>query len=239
MTRLNNRADNQLRPLEIIRGFTQNAPGSVLVSFGNTKVICTASIEDKVPPFLRDQKRGWLTAEYSMLPGATSPRSDREAARGKQNGRTTEIQRLIGRALRAVVDFKALGERTIYIDCDVIQADGGTRTASITGGMVALYDAVQVLMEKQKLNINPIKQFMAAISVGIVKGTPMLDLCYEEDSAADVDMNIIMTEKGQFVEIQGTAEEEPFSEDQYLAMIGLAKAGIADIIRYQKSTLGI
>jgi len=205
------RATDQLRKLNITRAYTRHAEGSVLIECGDTKVICTASVEDKVPPFLKGKGQGWLTAEYGMLPRSTNTRSDREAARGKQSGRTQEIQRLIGRSLRAVTDLKALGERTIQIDCDVIQADGGTRTASITGAFVALHDAVTSLKNRQAIVSSPIRDFVAAISVGIFQGTPVLDLDYPEDSNSDTDMNVVMTGGGALVEVQGTAEGELFS----------------------------
>lgn len=230
MKRSNNRKLSELRPLKIERGYTKYAPGSVLISFGDTKVLCTATIEEKTPPFLRDTKEGWLTAEYSLLPSATHTRNSREVAKGKPSGRTSEIQRLIGRALRSVLDMKLLGERTIYIDCDVIQADGGTRTASITGGMVAIKDAVDYLLSHHLIKKNPIKEYIAAISVGIVKGEVMLDLAYEEDSACDVDMNVVMTESGKFIEIQGTAENAPFSDKELEKMLDLAKSGIKSIL---------
>ena len=228
--RVDGRQNHELRPFSIQRDFTKYAQGSVLVSCGDTKVICTASVEEKVPPFLKDSGQGWITAEYSMLPSATQERTNREVNKGKPSGRTQEIQRLIGRALRTAVDLKKLGERTIYIDADVIQADGGTRTASITGGMVALSDLVQSLTRKGKLHQNPIKEWIGAVSVGVINGVPMLDLCYIEDSKADVDMNIIMTESGKFVEIQGTAEASPFSAPQLTEMIGLATGGIQHLI---------
>ncbi len=207
------RAADQLREVEIIRHYTKHAEGSVLIKFGDTHVLCTASIEDKVPPFLRGKNQGWVTAEYGMLPRSTGSRMDREAARGKQSGRTQEIQRLIGRSLRAIIDLHKLGERTIHLDCDVIQADGGTRTASITGAYVALHDAISVLLKKGQIQQSPLRDAVAAISVGVYKGTPVLDLDYIEDSDCDTDMNIVMTGKGGFVEIQGTAEGEPFQRE--------------------------
>jgi len=232
-----NRSD--LRKISIIPGFIKYADGSVLMQDGNTKVICNATIDEKVPPFLRDKGRGWVTAEYAMLPRATDVRTPRAITKGKANGRSVEIQRLIGRSLRAVIDFKKLGERTIVIDCDVIQADGGTRTASITGGFVALNMAIQKLMKSGKIKENPIKEFMAAISVGIVNGEPVLDLCYKEDSNADVDMNVVMTEGGKIIEIQGTAEKHPFSINQLNELIGLANKGINKLISVQKKTLAL
>ena len=233
------RTPAQLRALRITRHYTLHAEGSVLVEFGNTKVLCTASVEDKVPGFLRGRGEGWVTAEYGMLPRATHTRGDREAARGKQSGRTQEIQRLIGRSLRAVIDLKALGERQITLDCDVIQADGGTRCASITGACVALHDAVSGLIAAGKLAQSPMRDFVAAVSVGIVAGAPVLDLDYDEDSACDTDMNVVMTGSGGIVEVQGTAEGEPFSRTQLDALIDLAAAGIADIVKAQKAALGI
>jgi ribonuclease PH len=232
------RAPDQLRKLSITRAYTRHAEGSVLIECGDTKVICTASIEDKVPPFLKGRGQGWLTAEYGMLPRATNTRSDREAARGRQSGRTQEIQRLIGRSLRAVTSLDALGERTIQIDCDVIQADGGTRTASITGAFVALHDAVTLLKNKQAIASWPIRDFVAAISVGLFRGTPVLDLDYPEDSNSDTDMNVVMTGAGKLVEVQGTAEGEPFSRYQMNAMLDLAEQGIGELVAAQKAALG-
>ena len=232
--RLDNRGSNQHRPIKVERNYTKHAAGSVLISYGDTKVICTASIEEKVPSFLRDQGQGWITAEYGMLPGATHSRVRREASRGKQTGRTNEIQRLIGRSLRAAVDLEKLGERTINLDADVIQADGGTRTAAITGCMVALSDAVQKLRSEGVLTENPIQGWLAAVSVGIVEGEVLSDLCYEEDSSAEVDMNIVMTEKGEYIEVQGTAEAGPFSTEQLTEMLAIAKDSIKDIIRIVK-----
>ena len=230
------RAD-ELRNIKIVRNFIKTAEGSALIEMGDTRVICTATIEDKVPPFLRDQKKGWVTGEYSMLPRSTHFRTVRESAMGKVGGRTHEIQRLIGRAMRSVVDLEALGERTIWLDCDVIQADGGTRTASITGAFVALKDAVSFALETQLIERQPVKDFLAAVSVGIVDGEPRLDLAYLEDASAEVDMNIIMTEKGKFIEIQGTAETEPFSRQQLDELLDLAGAGIKEIIALQKQVL--
>jgi len=231
------RAANQLRPVRITRGYTIHAEGSVLIEFGHTKVLCTASVEERVPPHKRGSGEGWVTAEYGMLPRATHTRSDREAARGKQSGRTQEIQRLIGRSLRAVFDLAALGERTISLDCDVIQADGGTRTAAITGAFVAAQDAVNKLLSEGKLSTSPIKDHVAAISVGIVQGTPLLDLEYTEDSACDTDMNVVMTGAGHFVEVQGTAEGAAFSRTEMNALLGLAEAGIAELVNLQKTAL--
>ena len=228
------RAANQLRPVRITRGYTIHAEGSVLIEFGATKVLCTASVEEKVPPHKRGSGEGWVTAEYGMLPRATHTRSDREAARGKQSGRTQEIQRLIGRSLRAVFDLKLLGERTIQLDCDVIQADGGTRTASITGAFVAAQDAVNKLMAQGKLATSPIIASVAAISVGIVQGTPLLDLEYAEDSACDTDMNVVMTGAGHFVEVQGTAEGAAFSRAEMNALLALAEKGIGELMVMQR-----
>jgi ribonuclease PH len=235
--RLNGRSAGELRPVRIQRGFTKHAEGAVLVEFGDTRVLCTASVEERVPPFLKDSGRGWVTAEYGMLPRATNTRTDREAARGKQSGRTQEIQRLIGRALRAVVDLRALGQRSIQIDCDVLQADGGTRTAAITGAFVALQDAVSWLMAKKLLAQNPIRDHVAAVSVGIFDGKPLLDLDYREDSACGCDMNVVMTGAGRFVEVQGTAEGEAFSRAELDALLGLAQTGIAQLIQHQKRAL--
>ena len=233
------RAPDQLRKLTITRAYTRHAEGSVLIECGDTKVICTASIEDKVPPFLKGRGQGWLTAEYGMLPRSTNTRSDREAARGKQSGRTQEIQRLIGRSLRAVTSLEVLGERTIQIDCDVIQADGGTRTASITGAFVALHDAVTVLKNRQAIANWPIRDFVAAVSVGIFQGTPVLDLDYPEDSNSDTDMNVVMTGGGGMVEVQGTAEGAPFSRKELDAMLALAERGIRQLVAAQKAALEI
>ena len=231
------RAAGELRPVEIIRHYTKHAEGSVLVKFGDTHVICTASVDEKVPPFLRGKNQGWVTAEYGMLPRSTGSRMDREAARGKQSGRTQEIQRLIGRSLRSVIDLDALGERTIQIDCDVIQADGGTRTASITGAFVALHDAVSGLQQQGLINATPLRDFVAAISVGVFQGTPVLDLDYLEDSACDTDMNVVMTGSGGFVEVQGTAEGAPFSRLEMDSMLGLAEQGIRQLIALQQAAL--
>lgn len=231
------RQPDQLRPVHFTRHFTKHAEGSVLVAFGDTQVICTASVEDRVPRFLTGQGQGWVTAEYGMLPRATGSRTGREAARGKQGGRTMEIQRLIGRSLRAVVDLKALGERTVTLDCDVIQADGGTRTASITGAWVALSDALSGLVERGELEQSPITTAVASVSVGIYQGTPVLDLDYAEDSNADTDMNVVMNDAGGFIEVQGTAEGQAFSAEEMQAMLGLARDGIADLTQRQQAVL--
>ncbi|WP_028455333.1 ribonuclease PH [Chitinilyticum litopenaei] len=227
----------ELRPVRLTRHYTRHAEGSVLVEFGDTKVICTASVEESVPGFLKGKGQGWVTAEYGMLPRSTGSRMKREAAQGKQSGRTQEIQRLIGRALRAVVDLEKLGERQISIDCDVIQADGGTRTASITGAFVALSDAINGLIAAGKLEQSPIREAVAAISVGVYEGTPVLDLDYPEDSACDTDMNVVMTASGGLVEVQGTAEGVPFSRTELDALLDLAQAGIAELIRLQDAAL--
>ena len=234
-----NRDAAQLRPLTITRNYTRHAEGSVLVEFGDTKVLCTASVEERVPPFLKGKGRGWVTAEYGMLPRSTNTRTDREAARGKQSGRTQEIQRLIGRSLRAVTDLGALGERQITLDCDVIQADGGTRCASISGACVALHDALSKLVAAGKLAGHPMRELVAAVSVGIVGGMPVLDLNYEEDSACDTDMNVVMTASGGIIEVQGTAEGEPFSRGELDTLLELAATGIGAIVAAQKSALGI
>ncbi len=231
------RAADALRPVRITRHYTRHAEGSVLVEFGDTRVLCTASVEEKVPPHKRGSGEGWVTAEYGMLPRATNTRSDREAARGKQSGRTQEIQRLIGRSLRCVFDLKKLGERTIALDCDVIQADGGTRTAAITGAFVAAHDAVRWLRERKLIEESPITDFVAAVSVGIVEGTALLDLEYTEDSACDTDMNVVMTGTGGFVELQGTAEGAAFSRRELDALMQLAEQGIALLILAQKAAL--
>ena len=237
MQRPSGRNPNQLRDIRITRHYTKHAEGSVLVEFGDTKVICTTSLVNSVPSFLRGKGQGWLTAEYGMLPRSTGTRMDREAARGKQQGRTVEIQRLIGRSLRAAVDLNALGENTINIDCDVIQADGGTRTASITGAWVALADAIAHLKAADKVTGEPLKRAIASVSVGIYQGVPVLDLDYPEDSAADTDMNVVMGNDGGIIEIQGTAEAEPFTEEEFSAMLKLAKQGIADLHRLQQDAL--
>lgn len=231
------RSPEQLRDICITRHYTRHAEGSVLIEFGNTKVICTASVENKIPPFLRGQGQGWITAEYGMLPRSTNSRMGREAARGKQGGRTVEIQRLIGRSLRAAVDLKALGEHTITIDCDVIQADGGTRTAAITGGCVALVDALNYLVAEKRLKKSPLKKMIAALSVGIYRGAPVVDLDYPEDSAAETDMNVVMTDKGGFIEIQGTAEAAPFAQEELDSMLVLAKQGIEHLFALQNEAL--
>ena len=233
------RAADQLREVRITRNYTKYAEGSVLVEFGDTKVLCTASVSESVPPFLRDKGQGWLTAEYGMLPRATHTRSDREAARGKQTGRTQEIQRLIGRAMRAVFDLEALGARTINLDCDVLQADGGTRTASITGAFVAAHDAVSKLLATGRIERSPITDYVAAISVGVYDGVPVLDLDYDEDSQCDTDMNVVMTGAGGFVEIQGTAEGMSFSREEMNALLDLASDGISTLIAKQKAALGV
>ncbi len=238
MTRPSMRQADALRDIRITRGYTKHAEGSVLVEFGDTKVLCTASVEEKVPGFLRGQGRGWLTAEYGMLPRATNTRTQREAARGKQSGRTQEIQRLIGRSLRAVADLSLLGERSIQVDCDVIQADGGTRTASITGAFVAVHDAVALLLSRGQIAATPLRDFVAAVSVGVYQGTPVLDLDYAEDSACDTDMNVVMTGSGGFVEVQGTAEGAPFSRQEMDELLILAQGGIERLIAIQKQALG-
>jgi ribonuclease PH len=232
------RAD-ELRAVRIERGFTRHAEGSVLVEFGDTRVLCTASVEERVPPFLKESGRGWVTAEYGMLPRSTNTRTDREAARGKQSGRTQEIQRLIGRSLRAVVDLSLLGARTVHLDCDVLQADGGTRTAAITGAFVALHDALSWLKGKGAFGALPIKDFVAAVSVGIFRGVPVLDLDYAEDSACDTDMNVVMTGGGGFVELQGTAEGAPFLRAEADALLALAQRGIAELIARQRRALAV
>ncbi|HWP96111.1 MAG TPA: ribonuclease PH [Syntrophomonadaceae bacterium] len=238
MMRSNGRENDQMRPFRITPGFTKNPDGSVLVEAGETRVICTAFVEERVPSFLKGSGKGWVTAEYSLLPGSTNTRTVREASRGKISGRTSEIQRLIGRSLRAVVDFKALGERTIWIDCDVIQADGGTRTASITGSFVALYLALYNLKNQGLLETIPLTDHVAAISVGILGETPLLDLEYIEDSQAQVDMNVVMTGRGHFVEVQGTAEGRPFSEQELADMLALAKKGIDELVGIQAAVMG-
>ncbi len=231
------RAQDQMREIRITRNFTKHAEGSVLVEFGDTKVICTASIEERVPGFLRGQGQGWVTAEYGMLPRSTGSRMGREAARGKQGGRTMEIQRLIGRSLRAVIDLAALGERSIAIDCDVIQADGGTRTASITGGYVALADAIQHLVDRKLLKTSPLLGQVASVSVGIYNDLPVLDLDYSEDSNAETDMNVVMNDLGQFIEVQGTAEGHAFSQEELNTMLDYARKGIVELIQHQKEAL--
>ena len=237
MSRPSGRNADQTRSIKITRNYTKHAEGSVLVEFGDTKVLCNASVEESVPGFLRGKKSGWITAEYGMLPRSTNSRMNREAARGKQTGRTVEIQRLIGRSLRAAIDLNLLGERTVTIDCDVIQADGGTRTASITGACVALADALQTLVDTGKLTTSPLKRMVASISVGIYQGEAVLDLDYPEDSAADTDMNIIMADDGGIIEIQGTAEGEPFTEAEFGSMLSLAKKGIKELLAIQQAAL--
>jgi len=233
------RKPDELRPVRITRGYTRHAEGSVLIEAGDTRVLCTASIDEKVPPFLKGQGKGWLTAEYGMLPRSTNTRMQREAASGKQSGRTQEIQRLIGRSLRSVADLSLFGERTIQIDCDVLQADGGTRTASITGAFVAVYDAVRVLIEKGAIAASPLFDSVAAVSVGVYEGTPVLDLDYSEYSACETDMNVVMTGSGGLVEVQGTAEGKPFTRAELDAMLNLASSGIRQLIAAQRSALGI
>lgn len=237
LIRPSRRSADQLREISITRDYTKHAEGSVLVAFGDTKVLCNASVEKSVPRFLKGSGKGWVTAEYGMLPRSTGSRMDREAARGKQSGRSMEIQRLIGRSLRAAIDLKQLGEHTIKIDCDVIQADGGTRTASITGACVALVDAVNHMLQRKMISSNPIKQMIASVSVGVFKGHPVLDLDYDEDSNAETDMNIVMTEGGGFIELQGTGEDGDFSHAQLLEMISLAEGGIKQLITIQQQSL--
>ncbi|MBF7683409.1 ribonuclease PH [Acinetobacter sp. B5B] len=236
--RIDQRTAEQLRDVKITRQYTRYAEGSVLIEFGHTKVLCTASVEHSVPRFLKGKGQGWITAEYGMLPRSTHTRSDREAARGKQSGRTQEIQRLIGRSLRAMVDLKKLGENTITIDCDVLQADGGTRTAAITGAAVALIDAVNTLIENKRIKQDPLKGLIAAISVGIYQDQALLDLCYEEDSNCQTDLNVVMTQSGEFIEIQGTAEDKPFTREQSNQMLELAEQGIQNLIKKQQQALG-
>jgi ribonuclease PH len=233
------RQPDQLRPIRLTRGYTRHAEGSVLAEFGDTRVLCTASVEDRVPPFLKGQGQGWVTAEYGMLPRATSERTQREAARGKQGGRTLEIQRLIGRSLRAALDLSAVGERTITLDCDVLQADGGTRTAAITGAWVALHDAIAGLRARGLLASDPMRCQVAAVSVGVVGGVPVLDLDYAEDAGAHTDMNLVMDGEGRFIEVQGTAEGVPFSRVELDALLDLGAAGIGEIQRLQRAVLGI
>src|ERR1700704_1322652 len=232
--RIDQRKPNQLRPLKITKDYLLTAEGSVLIEVGNTQVLCAASIEDSVPHFLRNSGKGWVTAEYSMLPRATSTRTPREVSKGRASGRTMEIQRLIGRSLRSVVDLEALGERSIIVDCDVLQADGGTRTAAITGAYIALSAALRQLVKFGALKKSPIRDFVAATSVGLIKGVPMLDLCYEEDSQADVDMNVVMTGSGRFVEVQATAEHTPFDDDQLASLLALARQGVSELVALQK-----
>lgn len=239
LTRPSGRAADALRPINITRHYTKHAEGSVLIEFGDTRVLCTASIEDRVPGFMKGQGRGWLTAEYGMLPRSTNTRMDREAARGKQSGRTQEIQRLIGRSLRAAFNLEAFGERTLQLDCDVIQADGGTRTAAITGAMVAAHDAFSRLVAGKLIPAIPLKHFVAAVSVGVYQGTPVLDLDYAEDSDCDTDMNVVMTDAGHFIEVQGTAEGAAFDRVMMNCMMDLAQQGIAELIELQKQVLGL
>jgi ribonuclease PH len=231
------RRPEELRPVRLTRGYTKHAEGSVLVEFGDTRVICTASVEERVPAFLKGKGEGWLTAEYGMLPRSTHTRSDREAARGKQSGRTQEIQRLIGRSLRAVFDLALLGERTLHIDCDVLQADGGTRTAAITGGFVAAHDAARWLRERGMIENLPVRDHVAAVSVGMFRGVAVLDLDYAEDAGCETDMNVVMTGRGAYVEVQGTAEGEPFDDAQMTAMMSLARKGVAELVAAQKHAL--
>lgn len=231
------RKPDELRDIRITRRFTRHAEGAVLIEAGATKVLCTASVLERQPPHLRGTERGWVTAEYGMLPRSTHTRMDREAARGKQSGRTQEIQRLIGRSLRAITDLEALGPRTIHLDCDVIQADGGTRTAGITGAYVALHDAVTFLRERKLISASPLREAVAAVSVGVYNGTPVLDLDYAEDSACDTDMNVVMTESGGIIEVQGTAEGAPFSRNEMTSLLDLAQAGIARLITLQREAL--
>jgi ribonuclease PH len=233
------RKPDELRPVRIERRYTKHAEGSVLVQFGDTRVLCTASVEERVPPFLKETGRGWVTAEYGMLPRSTNTRSDREATRGKQSGRTQEIQRLIGRSLRAVVDLAVLGPRTVHLDCDVLQADGGTRTAAITGAFVALHDALDWLKDRGLAREQPIRDFVAAVSVGIHDGTPVLDLDYAEDAASGCDMNVVMTGAGNFVEVQGTAEGQTFARAELDQLLALAERGIRELIAHQRSALGL
>lgn len=237
VSRPSNRQLDQMRDIQFTRNYTKHAEGSVLAEFGDTKVLCTASVTDQVPRFLKGQGQGWITAEYGMLPRSTHSRMGREASRGKQGGRTLEIQRLIGRSLRAAVDLKQLGEYSITIDCDVIQADGGTRTTSISGGFVALYDAIQKMMASGELKTDPVNHYIAAVSVGIYQGAPVLDLDYAEDSKAETDMNIVMNDQQAFIEIQGTAEEQAFSQEELTSLLSLGNKGIQDIIDKQKACL--
>ena len=238
MPRASGRTASQLRDVAITREYTRHAEGAVLVRFGDTHVVCTASVEPGVPRFLRGQRKGWVTAEYGMLPRSTGKRMGREAAQGRQGGRTAEIQRLIGRSLRAAIDFKALGENTVIVDCDVIQADGGTRTASITGACVALVDALRHMQRKRMIKADPLAQMVAAVSVGIVDGEPLLDLDYAEDSRADTDMNVVMTDSGGLIEVQATAEGKALDRRQFDALLDLADGGIAELVRLQRAALG-
>jgi ribonuclease PH len=237
--RASGRKAEELRAVRMTRGYTRHAEGSVLVEFGDTRVLCTASVEARVPAFLRDKGRGWVTAEYGMLPRATHTRGDREAARGRQSGRTQEIQRLIGRALRAVIDLPGLGEHTIHVDCDVLQADGGTRTAAITGAFVAVYDALGWMRAKGMIATLPVRDFVAAVSVGMVQGEAVLDLDYPEDSTCETDMNVVMTGAGRFVEVQGTAEGEPFARAELDQLLAIAGRGIAELVAHQRRALGL
>jgi ribonuclease PH len=236
MTRVDGRLADEMRTVKITRGYLKYAEGSALIEVGNTKVLCAATIEEKVPPFMKGSGEGWITAEYSLLPRSTQARNIRESAKGKLTGRTHEIQRLNGRALRSVVDLKALGERTVWIDCDCLQADGGTRTASITGAFIALVDAIDSIYKPEK--IFPVKDFLAATSVGLLQDGAVLDLCYQEDSSAVVDMNVVMTGNGQFVEVQGTGEKHPFSKEQFSELLALGEQGVRELINYQKEVLG-
>jgi ribonuclease PH len=238
LLRQDGRRRDQLRPVKVTRDFIKYAEGSVLIEMGATKVICTASVEEKVPPFLKDKGRGWVTAEYAMLPRATHDRTQREAVRGKQGGRTLEIQRLVGRALRAVTDTADMGERTVWIDCDVIQADGGTRTASITGSFIALADALAVLKKKELIKKRPLIDYLAAVSVGKVGGEVLVDLAYEEDSMAEVDMNLVMTGRGRYVEVQGTAERTPFEKKDFDEFLAVGWSAIQDLVKLQKELIG-
>ncbi len=238
MDRDNRRLNDELRQVKITRNYIMHPDGSVFIEVGNTKVICTAVVEDKVPPFLKGTGKGWVSAEYSMIPGSTKTRKPRDINKGKIDGRSQEIQRLIGRSLRSVVDLDAVGERTVWIDCDVIQADGGTRTASITGAFIAMADAFYSLLSRNEIEKMPVKAFVSAVSVGIGKGEAILDLCYEEDSSADVDMNIVMTNKGEFVEIQGTGEEATFTRDELMNLIALASKGCEELYKLQREALG-
>jgi ribonuclease PH len=235
--RVDGRSSQSLRPVRLSRGFTDHPEGSVLVEFGSTRVMCTASVIESVPSFLRGRGQGWVTAEYGMLPRATHTRGEREAARGKQSGRTQEIQRLIGRSLRAVVDLRALGERTVHLDCDVLQADGGTRTASITGAWVALHDAIRLLRQRGQLGVSPLREAVAAVSVGLLDGQAILDLDYREDAACDTDLNVVMTASGGLVEVQGTAEGRPFTRPQFETMLDVAAVGIRELIALQQRAL--
>ncbi len=237
--RSDNRQTSQMRPVEIVTGYLVTAEGSALIKVGNTQVLCAATIEDTVPSFLRNTGKGWVTAEYSMLPRATARRTPREVSKGRPSGRTHEIQRLIGRSMRSVVDLTALGERTVTLDCDVLQADGGTRTAAITGAYVAMAIAVNQLVRYKALKASPLRDFVAATSVGLVRGEPMLDLCYEEDSQADVDMNVVMTGTGRFVEVQATAEHTPFDDAQMARLLELARGGIAQLVELQKKAVRV